>query len=155
MLVDAQLPFPSLAAPLASGSLLGHPSTAQLGRAGGWGQGAAWHPQRHQSHPIRAGAGIRDQPDSQLGVPCSQLLDQGIRSFQLPWGVQTLQEEGLDGAGIFSEQGSDLSWSVLLDPSCVILLLQVQLEEWEFPVLLDLAPSPGQENRRASLLCPG
>lgn len=81
-------------------------------------------------------------------MPCSQLLDQGIRSFQLPWGVQTLQEEGLDGAGIAPEQGSDLSWRVLLEPSCVILLLQVQLEEQEFPALC-----PSRKTGEQSIPC--
>lgn len=152
MLMDAWVLFPSLAAPLASWAIPALHSWRELG------VGDREQPGTHRD--IRAshqgwglGSGISQAPGWAFPAPSRRIKGLGASSCS---GVsRPCGQGGLDGAGIAPQQGSDLSWSVLLelqcppDPSRVILLLQVQLEKQEFPVLLEPAPSPRQESRRA------
>lgn len=79
------------------------------------GTGDKEQPGTHRDIRAIPGWGLGSARLSCLGIPCSQLVDQGIRGCQLLWDVQSLQQEGLDGAGIAPKQDSDIFLSILLD----------------------------------------
>lgn len=105
----------------------------------GWGQGAACT-QGHQSHP-GLGTGDRDQPGSAgWAFPDPSQWIKGLGASSCSGVSRPCRQEGLDGAGVALKWGSDLSLSVFLDPSCVIL------EKQEFPLPHLLCRKSGGEH---------
>lgn len=154
VLRDSQVPFPSLAAPLAPGAS----QRCTAGVSWGVGTGSSLAP---TGTPEPSQTGDREQPVSAgWPFPAPSKWIKGLGASSCSGVSIRCRQEGLDGAGVFPKWGSDLSLSVLLNhavsprPLLCDPAAPCAVGETGIPCAAGLCPISCAGNQEI-LLCPG